>query len=476
MMIHIDRGGERMGPYSLEDVNRYLADGTLQPSDLGWYDGAADWAPLTNIEGVVAAGAVPPPTSGATGSTCPNCQAPVEADQIVCMGCGTRLKEASAAGGGKGSKTVLIAVGSVVLIAGIVLGVMQPWKKDKGDNANTGKNKGDSVDPAANGGSKSAKPPPPDVDIFKAAGDGDLKALKQHIEAGTDLDQRFLDDQQSTPLMIAALFGRTEAAKALIEAGAKLNLKNKDGSTALMNAAFFCHPEIVQALLDKGADKNITNNTGSTALQAVTVPLPLVQLIYSGVNETVFKPAGMPLDMERIKATRPQIAQMLGGNGGAVAGNGGQAMDIFNALKPGNEEALKKLITSGADLNVKGPLGTPLIVSAIYGNTASAKLLINGGADVNAPAPDGNTALHSAAFFCHPEIVKALLAKGANVNARNAKGETPLSSFALPWPKAQGIYQLVGGILQMPMNQAELQRIKNIRPQIAQILRQAGGQ
>ena len=47
MMIHIDRGGERMGPYSLEDVNRYLADGTLQSSDLGWYEGAADWAPVT---------------------------------------------------------------------------------------------------------------------------------------------------------------------------------------------------------------------------------------------------------------------------------------------------------------------------------------------------------------------------------------------------------------------------------------------
>ena len=35
MKIHIDRGGERMGPYSLKDVNRYLADGTLRTSDLG---------------------------------------------------------------------------------------------------------------------------------------------------------------------------------------------------------------------------------------------------------------------------------------------------------------------------------------------------------------------------------------------------------------------------------------------------------
>ena len=280
MMMHIDRAGERMGPYSLEDVNRYLADGTLQPSDLGWYDGAADWVPVTNIEGVVAAGAVPPSTPGAAGTTCPTCQAPVEANQIVCMGCGTRLKEAPVAGGGKGSKTILIAVGSVVLIAGIVLGITQPWKSS-----------------VANGEGKTAKPSPPDVNIIKAAADGNLEAIKQHIAAGTDLDQRAPNDQ-STPLMMAALFGRTEVAKALIEAGAKLDLKKNDGSTALMNAAFFCHTEVVQALLDKGADKNITNNIGSTPLQAVEAPLPLVNLIYSGLDEAIFKPAGMPLDME----------------------------------------------------------------------------------------------------------------------------------------------------------------------------------
>ena len=140
MMIHIDRGGERMGPYSLEDVNRYLADGTLQPSDLGWYDGAADWAPLTNIEGVVAAGdAVPPPTPGASGSTCPNCQAPVEADQIVCMGCGTRLKEAPAAA--KSSKKALFislgVAGVIMLAVGSYFGFMGDGEADKSEKENT---------------------------------------------------------------------------------------------------------------------------------------------------------------------------------------------------------------------------------------------------------------------------------------------------------------------------------------------------
>ena len=36
MQVHVDRGGERYGPYSLEDVNAYLTNGTLLPTDQAW--------------------------------------------------------------------------------------------------------------------------------------------------------------------------------------------------------------------------------------------------------------------------------------------------------------------------------------------------------------------------------------------------------------------------------------------------------
>lgn len=47
MQIHIDRGGERYGPYSIEEVNAYLANGTLLPTDQAWQDGMADWVALS---------------------------------------------------------------------------------------------------------------------------------------------------------------------------------------------------------------------------------------------------------------------------------------------------------------------------------------------------------------------------------------------------------------------------------------------
>ena len=107
MQVHVDRGGERYGPYSLEDVNTYLENGTLLPTDQAWQDGMPDWMPITQIPGVTAPGgaaAPPPPPAPAAGSACPQCQAPVEADQVVCMGCGTRLQDAPVAVGGSKKK------------------------------------------------------------------------------------------------------------------------------------------------------------------------------------------------------------------------------------------------------------------------------------------------------------------------------------------------------------------------------------
>ena len=52
MQVHIDRNGERYGPYSIEAINAYLANGTLLPTDLAWHEGLNGWVPLGDIQGV----------------------------------------------------------------------------------------------------------------------------------------------------------------------------------------------------------------------------------------------------------------------------------------------------------------------------------------------------------------------------------------------------------------------------------------
>lgn len=47
MEVWIGRDGERHGPYTEDDIRQWLASGQVSPADLGWYDGLADWQPLS---------------------------------------------------------------------------------------------------------------------------------------------------------------------------------------------------------------------------------------------------------------------------------------------------------------------------------------------------------------------------------------------------------------------------------------------
>jgi hypothetical protein len=53
MQIYVGKNGQQLGPFSLEEVNRKLADQTFSATDLAWYEGAAGWAPLSSVAGVV---------------------------------------------------------------------------------------------------------------------------------------------------------------------------------------------------------------------------------------------------------------------------------------------------------------------------------------------------------------------------------------------------------------------------------------
>ena len=150
---------------------------------------------------------------------------------------------------------------------------------------------------------------PPQIDIHTAVATGNLEAVQQHIAAGSDINVKD-PFGGSSPLISAAVFGKTEIAKALINAGADLNVKNNDGSTALHCASFFCRPEIVKMLLAKGADKTIKNNYSATAYQSVLAPFQDVKSVYDMMGNAL-GPMGLKLDYAYVEKTRPEIAAML---------------------------------------------------------------------------------------------------------------------------------------------------------------------
>ncbi len=149
----------------------------------------------------------------------------------------------------------------------------------------------------------------PEVDLHTAVITGDVSAVKQHIAAGSNLNEKD-PFGGSSPLITAALFDQREAAELLLDAGADINFQNNDGSTALISAAFFGRPEMVQLLLDRKADKTIKNKYGTTALDNVSAPFSEVKDVYD-VMGNMLAPMGLKLDYAYLEKIRPEIAKML---------------------------------------------------------------------------------------------------------------------------------------------------------------------
>jgi uncharacterized protein DUF4339 len=57
MLYHVTRNGQNYGPYTIEDLRRYVASGNVLPSDLAKSDEMAEWTPVAQILGAAAGGA-----------------------------------------------------------------------------------------------------------------------------------------------------------------------------------------------------------------------------------------------------------------------------------------------------------------------------------------------------------------------------------------------------------------------------------
>jgi uncharacterized RDD family membrane protein YckC len=54
--IYVRRNGQRAGPFSLEEINRHLAAGAVDPADEAWSEGSPGWKPLLSFRGVIVPG------------------------------------------------------------------------------------------------------------------------------------------------------------------------------------------------------------------------------------------------------------------------------------------------------------------------------------------------------------------------------------------------------------------------------------
>lgn len=59
MQIHVGRGSQQLGTFTVQEINDGLATGRFQSNDLAWHEGLTDWQPLNSLAALKPA--APPP-------------------------------------------------------------------------------------------------------------------------------------------------------------------------------------------------------------------------------------------------------------------------------------------------------------------------------------------------------------------------------------------------------------------------------
>jgi ankyrin repeat protein len=104
---------------------------------------------------------------------------------------------------------------------------------------------------------------PKDEHLWLASMRGQPDNVRKFIGAGAD--PNYVRGGWSI-LMRVAREGRPDIAEILIENGAKINFKGKDGASAVTIASEHGNTGVARVLLAKGGDVNIRNDHGNTAL------------------------------------------------------------------------------------------------------------------------------------------------------------------------------------------------------------------
>lgn len=122
----------------------------------------------------------------------------------------------------------------------------------------------------------------------------DLKNIKECLDNGADIncvrDESYYTLNSATPLMMAIDCRYDGITEYLIEQGADVNIKNKEGETALMVAVKWEDLETAKLLIDKGANVNAKDKEGKTALDIAIEPIQ-ARYIGNPINPPIRPPS-----------------------------------------------------------------------------------------------------------------------------------------------------------------------------------------
>ncbi len=267
------------------------------------------------------------------------------------------------------------------------------------------------------------------------------KTVKMLLEMGAEVNDTRMTSYGhyatgNSPLHEAAR-GPVEILTLLLDAGADVNARNKEGDTPLMLAARFRHGEAYPAssanamlLLERGADATLTNKAGENVAD-MAWHAPLVQALgKAGIKKTPFShPLADAVFAEDAERVRALLA--AGENPDKPLRSGSSLLQVLAAESIHDDavenEMFRLLVQGGARLDE-----TVFLHLCGWGNETMLQAMLEAGFPIQ---PRGNTTfeyLHAALNGHQPyRALPLLLGAGADINATDIRGRTLLLDMAL---------------------------------------------
>ena len=216
-----------------------------------------------------------------------------------------------------------------------------------------------------------------------------IEKVGSMVDVTTDKNEEGKQKKGALPVWFKTAFsGTPESLASLLDAGADMGARDRQGRTALHHAVMSSKIDNAVFLLEKGIEINVSDLGDET-----------------------------PLNLACRLGNDEATAMLVGKKAELEAKNDVQYTPLATASKFNHAGIVKMLAIAGADIEAQNGTGsTPILLAASNGATESVSVLLGLGAIADFANQKGATPLYAAVLHKHMKIADMLLIAGADPN------------------------------------------------------------